>query len=291
MIIENITEKIPIKKGWSLDKKYRIRIDSGAFCLLRISPADAHEKVKGQFCRMQAAWRLNIPMCQPLEWGICQEGPYVIQSWIDGRDAEKILPTLPPERQYSYGLDAGRILKQLHTIPAPAEAEPWSQRFNRKIDRKIALYQNCSLQYQGGEAFLRHIEDTRHLLRNRPQCFQHGDYHTGNMMIDNRGTLTIIDFEKWDWGDPWEEFNRIVWCAQLSPAFASGMVDGYFGGYVPMDFWNLLALYICSNTLSSLPWALSFGPREIRVMENQAAEILQWYDRFTTAIPSWYGNF
>lgn len=55
-----------------------------------------------------------------------------------------------------------------------------------------------------------------------------------------------------------------------------------------MDFWNLLALYICSNTLGSLPWAIPFGEQEITTMRNQAAEILQWYDGFRTVIPNWY---
>ena len=73
------------------------------------------------------------------------------------------------------------------------------------------------------------------------------------MMITQDGVLTIIDFDQDDFGDPWEEFNRFVWCAQAAPAFASGMVDGYFDGNVPMEFGKLLALYICSNSLSSLP--------------------------------------
>lgn len=107
-------------------------------------------------------------------------------------------------------------------------------------------------------------------------------------MLDEQGVLTIIDFEKHDHGDPWEEFNRIVWCAQLSPAFASGLVDGYFDGSVPVDFWNLLALYICSNSLGSLPWAIPFGEQEIRVMRDQAAQVLQWYDNMRTSVPSWY---
>jgi len=98
----------------------------------------------------------------------------------------------------------------------------------------------------------------------------------------------IIDFDRDDYGDPWEEFNRIVWCAQAAPAFASGMVDGYFGGNVPMDFWKLLALYISSNTLSSLPWAIPFGEEEIQVMRKQAAQVLRWYDNMNRVVPSWY---
>ena len=66
------------------------------------------------------------------------------------------------------------------------------------------------------------------------------------------------------------------------------MVDGYFDGNVPMDFWNLLALYISNNTLSSLPWAVPFGQREIDVMVNQANDILEWYDGMRNPIPNWY---
>jgi len=107
-------------------------------------------------------------------------------------------------------------------------------------------------------------------------------------MIDRAGKLVIIDFDRDDFGDPWEEFNRIVWCAQTAPAFASGMVDGYFDGDVPVAFWKLLALYISSNTLSSLPWAIPFGEGEIRVMQEQAAQVMQWYDGMKTAVPKWY---
>lgn len=288
MIYETIIERTPVEKGWSGDKKYRITTSSGQTYLLRISPAERFDRAKHQFRRMEQVAELGIPMCLPIEFGVCEEGVYSLQSWIQGQDAEAVLPALSPQAQYRYGLDAGRILKKLHALPAPEDAIPWGQRFNQKIDRKIAMYESCELKYEGGEAFLRHIENTRHLLSDRPQSFQHGDYHSGNMMIDCQGMLVIIDFEKEDYGDPWEEFNRIVWCVQLSPAFASGMVDGYFSGEVPLDFWNLLALYICSNTLSSLPWAIPFGESEIQVMRRQAAEILDWYDHFRTVVPKWY---
>jgi len=133
-----------------------------------------------------------------------------------------------------------------------------------------------------------YIEENRHLLAGRPVTYQHGDYHVGNMMIDREGRLVIIDFDKDDCGDPWEEFNRIVWCAQAAPAFARGMVDGYFYGNVPEEFWQLLALYIANNTLSSLPWAIPFGQGEIDVMLKQGSDVLCWYDGMTNPIPAWY---
>lgn len=287
-IYESIVCREIIDKGWSGERKFRVATADGESWLLRISPADRFERKRREFERMTRVAQLEIPMCLPIEFGTCEEGVYSIQSWIDGVDAEERIMSMDAGKQYRYGLDAGRILAKIHTIPAPADAPDWEARFNAKIDRKIAMYESCELKYEGGEAFLAYLAQNRHLLKNRPQSYQHGDYHIGNMMIDREGVLTIIDFEKDDFGDPWEEFNRIVWCAQAAPAFASGMVDGYFGGGVPMEFWQLLALYICSNTLGSLPWAISFGEGEIAVMRNQAAQVLGWYDNLKTVIPGWY---
>ena len=108
------------------------------------------------------------------------------------------------------------------------------------------------------------------------------------MMIDRGGQLHVIDFNRNDYGDPWEEFNRIVWCAQKAPLFASGMVNGYFDNNVPMEFWKLLALYISSNTLSSVYWAIPFGQDEVNTMLNQAKEVLSWYDNMRNPVPTWY---
>ena len=289
MLYHEIIRREPVDKGWSGDQKYHIWTKDGDY-LLRVSPVDKAARREAEFHRMEAVSELGIPMCDPLEFSIQEEGVCVIQRWINGGDAEETIPTLPEEEQYRYGLDAGRILKKIHSIPAPSDVHDWEEYFNRKIDRKLEAYLACPLRYDGGEHFIRYLAENRHLLKDRPQCYQHGDYHVGNMMIDTQGILTVIDFDRDDWGDPWEEFNRIVWCAQLSPRFASGMVDGYFGSEVPEEFWRLLALYASSNALGSLPWAIPFGEEEISVMHRQASEILVWYDNMTRFVPRWYAK-
>ena len=277
-----------IPKGWSQDKKYRVSDVEGKYYLLRVMPHSDEEDVKLSHELMKKVEAQGVPMCRSLECGVCEEGPYQLQTWIDGDDVEGIIPTLSEADQYRYGLEAGKIARRIHQIPAPEGIEDWESRFNRKASRKIQMYQACSLRYEGGDVFIEYIENNRHLLKDRPQTYQHGDYHVGNMMIDSQGQLQIIDFNRDDYGDPWEEFNRIVWCVQASPRFASGMVDGYFDGQVPMLFWQLLAFYISSNALSSLPWAIPFGEKQIQVMMTQGAEILQWYDGMKQVVPSWY---
>ena len=288
-VYRNIISKTLIDKGWSGDQKYCAVTADGLKYFLRISAIDRLERKRREYEKMSEVAQLGIPMCLPVEFGTCEEGAYSIQSWIDGVEAEETVVAMDSATQYRYGVDAGCILAKIHTISAPADAPNWETRFNAKIDRKIAMYENCELKYEnGGDAFLQYIAENRHLLQGRPQSYQHGDYHIGNMMITNDGVLTIIDFDRDDFGDPWEEFNRIVWCAQAAPAFASGMVDGYFDGDVPLEFWKLLALYICSNTLSSLPWAIPFGEGEVQVMRKQAAQVLEWYVGMQQVIPTWY---
>ena len=54
-------------------------------------------------------------------------------------------------------------------------------------------------------------------------------------MINKIYELVVIDFDRDDYGDPWEEFNRLVWSIQVSYEFATGIVDGYFNKKIPDD--------------------------------------------------------
>ena len=280
----------PINKGWSEDKKYCVTESNGIKHLLRITPMERFEMRKKLFEILEQVSSLDIPMCRPVEFGTCEDGVYALHSWIDGEDLEAALPLLTDAEKYVLGQKSGEILRCIHSVPAPKAQEDWEPRFNRKIDSKIKMHRECPIQFYGAEMMIAYINENRHLLKNRPQCFQHGDYHIGNMMLEN-GKLVIIDFDRFDFGDPWEEFNRIVWCAQANPHFATGMVNGYFHGNPSAMFWRLLALYISSNMLSSVLWAIPFGQTEVDTMLNQAQDVLSWYDNMKNLIPTWYTRY
>ncbi len=279
--------KMQVKKGWSEDKKYCVQEEDGTKYLLRVSSVRRASKLHEMAFWQKKIAGLGIETCNIIEVGSNNEEAYVLQEWIDGEDAEDIIPLLPDSRQYAYGLEAGQMIKKIHSVPAPDTLKNWEDRFAEKMDKKIKGYRECPIQFEGAEEMISYLEANKYLLRNRPQCFQHGDYHIGNMMISG-GKLVIIDFDRFDFGDPWEEFNRIVWDVDASPIFASGIVNGYFDSQVSMDFWRLLALYICSNTLGSIPWAVSYGEQELQTQLKLAKKVLQWYNGMKNPMPGWY---
>ena len=279
-----------VNKGWSSDKKYYIETFDGRKLLLRVADISEYDRKKAEFEIINQAAALGVPMSQPVDFGICNNGQnvYSLLTWCDGQDAEVILPYLTETEQYVLGIKAGEILRQLHSIPATKEQEEWNCHFNRKVSSKIEKYKACGITFEGDNNIIEYIENNRGLLSGRPQCYQHGDYHVGNIIISTDNKLSIIDFNRPDFGDPWEEFNRIVWSATVSPHFATGQLNAYFRGRPPIEFFKLLAFYISSNTLSSISWAIPFGEEEVATMKNQARDVLSWFNNMSNPIPTWY---
>lgn len=192
MKLADFAEVVKIEKGWSHEQKYKVTNSEGKNFLLRIAPSEQYENKKAEFENMQKLSELGIPMCQPIEFGNCEEGVYSLQSWIDGVGAEEAIASLPDSEIYRYGYEAGEILKKIHSIEVSGETGEWEPFFNQKMNRKIENYKKCPLKYEKGDLFIAYIEENRHLLKNRPVTYQHGDYHIGNLMINKEGKIVVF---------------------------------------------------------------------------------------------------
>ena len=285
MQLSDFSSIIPIDKGWSGDQKYCVTDSNGCKFLLRISPSEQYDRKKFSFEMMRRLSDLGIPMCMPIEFGLCDEGVFLLESWIDGKAAESLIPCLSTVQQYDLGFKAGQIQRTIHSISALDGN--WGEEYRFKIHRKINDFLSCGVSFDGADLMLDYVKNNLHMLNERPTTLQHGDFHRGNLMISH-DDVYVIDFDRVDFGDPWEDLKAITWDIQISPPFAKGRVDGYFQREVPDEFWRLLALYICVGTISSIPWAIPFGQGEINTMLDLAAEVLDWYGDFSDAVPKWY---
>ncbi len=150
-------------------------------------------------------------------------------------------------------------------------------------------YRSCGVRVKNEEKALSYLKENLHLLKNRPQVFQHGDFHIGNLILTPENHLGIIDFNRWDYGDPYEEFYKMsLFSREKSIPFSRGQIHGYFGGEVPEDFFPLLALYLADVILYSIVWAIPFGEEEVLEMQRRALMVLSDYDSFHTIPPTWF---
>ena len=296
MFTERFISSVPIAAGWSADRKFCVTDTDGTKYLLRISSPEKEAYKRLEFQMMESVAALGIPMSRPVEFGVCEEGVYSLQSWIDGMDLSEALKPMGAETRYEYGVESGRILRRIQEAPVTPEEneESWDDYYNRKIDRRISAAVECPVKFRGQEDMIAYVKANRSLLKGRERTYQHGDYHVGNLMVDRQGRLQVIDFDRYEFGDPWEEFVRIKFDMEASADFAAGRIDGYFGGKncVPQEFWKLLAFYLVSTEISSPNWACQFDAGAVQKSVQLAEGVYDWYDWkdgwISDPVPRWY---
>ena len=69
----------PINAGLSSDKKYFLEAVDGKRFLLRISDVSEYERKKTMFDILIKATDIGLPMCKPVDFGICSAGKTVYQ--------------------------------------------------------------------------------------------------------------------------------------------------------------------------------------------------------------------
>jgi aminoglycoside phosphotransferase (APT) family kinase protein len=159
----------------------------------------------------------------------------------------------------------------------------------KKIEYKIMCYQQCGYTVPNEKKLIRFINDNVQYLKNRPQTLQHGDFHPGNLILTSERTIGVIDFNRTDYGDPWEEYVRLsAFSKSVSVPFARGQIEGYFDGYVPEMFFRLMALYSAMDAHFAITWAIPFGHQEIEATLLRSQSTFEDYRGFETCIPAWY---
>jgi len=222
-------------KGWSSDRKYYIETDDGHKLLIRLADITQYERKVAEYESVVAIHKLGLEMSQPVGFGTCANGTkvYILLSWVEGRCLEVALPLLDAQEQHDLGLAAGAILRRIHSINAPEGQLDWKARVLTKINKRTAQYLRCGYRVPNEERLMCFINNNLHYLEDRPQTLQHGDFHPGNLILTCGNKLGIVDFNRTDYGDPWEEFVRVpAFTKRISVPFAVGRINGYFNGSV-----------------------------------------------------------
>lgn len=283
----------PLDKGWSSEQKYRIQTQGGTDLLLRVSECADYARKKMEYDMLLRMATLGISLSFPVSFGLCNGGQnvYSLLGWCEGTSADEALPNLSAEEQYAVGYNAGKALKKLHSLPAPETAMEWSSRFRQKLDAKYAYLNENGIADTATETLKVYLEDNFFLLHNRPQCFNHGDYNIGNLIVGDVLRVGVIDPNCYNlgYGDPYWEFAAVVWEQELREAYYCGFINGYFESEPPKEFFPLFAYYFAYAALSAFCEAHEMEIDRAYALAF-AEETSRWFDGFQNPVPCWYEN-
>ena len=276
-----------IQKGYSEEMKYKVKADKNYF--LKISPLFFTKK-KDLEVKYISALEKEIKFPKLVEMKFETNSILSLYEWIDGVDIRDYASKLTGEELYQYGMEAGAFLKKIHSISIEEPSVNWQEYYIHKSKKYIHSFRKLNENFAEIETFIDFIQSHQSLLKDRPISLCHGDYHVGNMMIElETKKLVIIDFGSLEIGDPMEEFNRMIWSAQLSEEFSTGLINGYFDGKkIPNKFWKLMAYYMACDVVGSISWAVNYGNNQLITMLERAKLVLDWFDDFKRVIPKFY---
>ena len=282
-----------LSKGWSSDEKYVIKTREGELLLLRLSDIERYEEKKKEYGIITKYATLGFLMSSPIDFGICNNGKnvYILLTWIEGIDLEEALPTLSKDEQYRLGREAGKILKKIHSLELDVDDVPVQTKQEKKLLR-LLRYEESSVRIKGDEIAINYVKENIDKIWSQPPVYQHGDFHPGNLIYTKEGELGVIDFNRWEVGDPYEEFYKLEsFGVESSIPYCVGQIEAYFEDEIPADFWTALAVYVAHASLYSIKWAEKFGQEDVDGMKERCRRAFENYDTFRRCVPKWYQEY
>ncbi len=280
-----------ISEGWSTDRKFYVETKDSKKLLLRIADIKLEKQKRLEFERIGAISASDIRMAKPLSFGLCNGGEavYMLLTWVEGVPLRGQLKKMLPSDQYSIGLMAGKMLKAIHRVPvADKQVATKSDRMAHKLN-KLQLYESSYVRVGDDEDVIGFVRSNIDKIYKTPPVYRHGDFHSGNLIWTPDGALALIDFNRIDCGDRYEDFRHIqLMDADQSIPFATGVIDGYFDADVPDEFWEVFSVYVAQTAMTEINWAERYGIEEIESMREKYYKAYNDFDGFRSLVPRWY---
>lgn len=192
--------------------------------------------------------------------------------------------------QWRVGVEAGRDLYRMHQLPAPPEVTPWDGHILKKCRAYISAYRQLGEPIQRADQIIAFIERSAPLVRQRPNRFQHDDFHVANIIVRDGQYAGVIDFNRCDWGDPIHDFLKIAFFSRpVSVPFCLGQLEGYFGTQpIPDEFWPLYSMYVAMSIFASVTWTMRVAPETMASMMARINRVLEDHRDFESVRPTWF---
>lgn len=292
-----------IARGFSFEQKFLLECSDRQYLARIIAPADpvviAAKSAEFEIIRRLKQYSSFVQDAYAFGTSDDRSVCFMVLGYIPGTDGEEALKELCEGDQYRIGVKAGKELKHLHAMPAPAGLPDWHDAITRKYSRKCAAFESCGLELPGIDCrdIADYISKNLACIRGTRRVFLHDDYHPGNLVLNDGNLAGIIDFNRYDWGDAVHDFVKTAFFTRAtSIPFAAGLIDGYHNGSPPPGFWKRYALYCAMTLVPDILWSHDYDaktgkPGEVERATTRIRMVYEDHEGFARDIPRWYREF
>lgn len=250
----------PLDGGFSRDEKFRVVDETGRQMLLILSDgAFAGEKEREFFLlRLLKQTDPALPVPDAFDCGKCEDGFYQLLSWQQGVP----LDTVENGDLACVGRESGKILKRIHDASRKLNVLKWFREYDlqKLLERKIRLYNDSGLEIRDDGEIMEFLLSGVSEHRHEPIILLHGDFHLKNIVMDENGTVSVIDFNRMKPGPAALDFARLEICSRpLNADFCNAMYEGYCGGKPDGEFLQAVNFYTVFEAFFNVQWQTAYG--------------------------------
>lgn len=281
---EPITSIKKIEEGFSVDEKFLV---NGKF-IVRILSLDRAKRFEKVYDFQKKFY--EVARCQkPINLIVDQEFGYYITEYLPGKNGLEVISSFSEKKQYKLGKITGYELSKIHKKYVMKEFDVKSY-LNDYIESKTQVAIEESLEKDLPEILevIEVVKKNIHHLYHLKGILTHSDYHLFNMIFDDGEYKGVIDFERCRTGIFLTDFrNNTPHNSDVSPAFASGFIDGYLDEIPVENFFLMYNIHDLLITIAALSWVKQFNPENVEVDIMKIQKIFKQRDKLDMP-PPWY---
>lgn len=206
---------------------------------------------------------------------------YSLYEFFCGDNLARRLPEFSTSHQLSFGVEAGELLKKIHSILPKPENTPAHHEDMFLILTKL---EEKGIKYDGFNEAAAFMKKYHALPENRPVTAVHGSFSANSLFLDKDLNVGILPLERAKWDDPVTDLVSIS--DSYSIPFMKGIFKGLYEGRLPKDFFELLCFYSTYRALSDIDTADSGEELDLALL--RAKKLSDNYEKYQSVIPIWY---
>lgn len=206
---------------------------------------------------------------------------YSLYNFFCGDNLARRLPDFSTSHQLSFGVEAGKLLKKIHSILPDPEDTP---NIHEDMFLILTRLEEKGIKYEGFREASDFMKRYHSLPENRPVTAVHGSFSANALFLDRDLNVGILPLNTAQWDDPISDLVSLP--DSYSLPFIKGVFKGLYNGELPKDFFELLCFYSSYRALSDIDAAQNKEDLEIALI--RAKKISDDYEKYQSSIPIWY---